>query len=223
MAPPPPPPSAVELAAQEVVDQLAQQSQALMAQIAQQQQSVQTQMAAIQAVVGRAHEIAAQTGLPAPEIMPTPPAPDLMGIPGAEMDPAGATMTTERGGVEPGMSPEEAGAGGMPVEEPGMMESAMQLEDPDMFDTAAIASLAQSNNFDNTVSGFLPALRTSLDALGRMLTEVRMKAPILRERIGDGSYNEIRDQLESLFEGLGEAILRVNAIVASDENVDAPT
>jgi hypothetical protein len=56
-----------------------------------------------------------------------------------------------------------------------------------------------------------------------MLTEIRMKAPVLRERIGDGSYNEIRDKLETLFEGMGDAILRINAVVAADENVDAPT
>ena len=250
MPPMPPPPNVVEMAAQEVADQLAEQNQLIMSQMAQQAQSIQTQMAAIQAVVGRANELSMQTGLPAPEVMAPPiepmnpammggAAPDM-----ASMDPAGSQMMAERGGMypgemppegmepgmgpgmEPGMGPGGAppvGPDGMPVEEPGMMEAAMELEDPDMFDAAAIASLAESNNFDSTVSGFLPAVRESLDALGRMLTEVRMKAPILRERIGDGTYNEIRDKLQSLFEGMGDTILRINAIVASDENVDAPS
>jgi hypothetical protein len=55
-----------------------------------------------------------------------------------------------------------------------------------------------------------------------MLTEVRMKAPVLRERIGDGSYNEIRDNLESLFTNMGDTILRINAVVANDDDIDAP-
>ena len=196
MAPPePPPPSPVEMAAQEVATELMDVNEQLMQQLAMQQQNVQTQLGAIQAVVERANQIAAETGLPAPQLpalMPPEPPPEMM---------------------PPEVPPN---AMGMPVEEPGMMESAMELQDPELFDAAALASLAKTNNFDTTVSNFTPQLRETLDALGRMLTEVRMKAPELRERLGDSTYQEIRDRLENLFSDLGESLTSMNSFTASE-------
>jgi hypothetical protein len=204
----PPPPSPVEIAAQEVAQELMTQHDMLMQEIMQEQQNVQTQMGAIQAVVQRAGEIAAEMGLPTPE-MPMMEMPPEMG-----MDPM----------ADPAMMggpPVPEGAEGMAVEDPMMMESAMGLEDPELFDAAALASIASSNDFDSTVSNFTPGLRDTLDAVGRMLTEVRMKTPELRESLGEQTYQQIRDQLESLFKDLGESLTSLNSVSVAQPQREA--
>jgi len=57
--PPPPPPSPVEIAAQEVAQQISQEQQSIMQELQSQQESLQKQMETIQMVMGRAEEIAA--------------------------------------------------------------------------------------------------------------------------------------------------------------------
>jgi hypothetical protein len=192
----PPPPSPVELAAQEVANSLMEQNEQIQMQMQMQMQNLQTQMGAINAVTQRAHEIAAEMGVMPPSIAPVPM--EMM------MDPS--MMDPSMGGAPQDMS------GGMPVEEPGMMESAMELEDPELFDASAIASMASNGSVDQSVSTYTPALRDALDGVGRMLTEVRMKSAPLRQQIGDRSYSEIRDKLESLFHDMGSAITSLNSM-----------
>jgi len=100
-------------------------------------------------------------------------------------------------------------AQGMPVEQPGMMEQAMQLEDPEMFDAAAVASIASSNDYDISVGQFMPVLREALDGLGRLLVEFRMKAGELKASIGDEMYSSLRDRLEALFQDFGATLIQL--------------
>jgi hypothetical protein len=181
----PPPPSPVEMAAQEVAQQLMQKNEQIQMQMQQEAQNLETQIQAIQAVMQRANEIAGEQGL-------EPPAPMEGGAPGEEQP-------------------------GMPVEEPGMMESAMTFEDPEMFDAAAIASLASNNDYDGTIGAFLPTLRSSLDAIGRLLTEFRMKAAEMKTAVGEETYSDLRDRLESLFQSLGETLVQLGNLNSTAE------
>lgn len=192
MPPPPPPPSPVEIAAQEVAEQLMRQNQEVQEEMARQAQNLETQIQAIQAVMERAEQLAGGGQAPPPEA----------GMPGPGAGPAGAA---------PPPGP------GMPVEQPGMMESAMALQDPDMFDAAAVASLASNNDYDGTVGAFLPTLRSALDAIGRLLVEFRMKAAEMKTSIGEETYSDLRDRLESLFQSLGATLVQLGNLNSSEE------
>ena len=186
--PPPPPPSPIEIAANEVAQQISQEQQSIMQELQSQQESLQKQMDTIQMVMGRAEEIAQEQGV----------------------DPAtGMPMTPDM------MAPVDAQ--GMPVEQPGMMEQAMQLQDPEMFDAAAVASLASSNNYDVSVGSFMPTLREALDGIGRLLVEFRMKAGEMKTSIGDEMYSSLRDRLESLFSEFGATLIQLGNLTASAE------
>jgi hypothetical protein len=188
MPAPPPPPSPVEIAANEVAQQISMEQQSIMQELQSQQESLQKQMETIQMVMGRAEEIAQEQGVDPATGMPLP-TPDMM----APVD-----------------------AQGMPVEQPGMMEQAMQLADPGMFDAAAVASLASSNDYDVSVGAFMPALREALDGIGRLLVEFRMRAGEMKSSIGDEMYSSLRDRLESLFQDFGATLIQLGNLTTVD-------
>ena len=198
-----PMPSAVEIAAQEVAEQLMGANDKLIEQMMQQQQNVQTQLNAVSMVMQRAMQIAEETGLPMPEMAMDP---SMMGEPSMMAGMPGGSDQDPYTHVGPGGSAGDFGTG-MAVEEPQAMETAANMMDPDLFDAAAISQLAVQNDFDSTVANFLPALRTALDNLGRLLLEFRMRSAELRPNLSDGTYNQMRDRLETLFNELGAALI----------------
>jgi hypothetical protein len=223
---PPPGPSPVEMAAQEVAGSLMQQHDGLMQQMQQAQANLATQVEAINMVAMRAHEIAAESGMAPPMMPPQLVDPAMLGgmDPSMQgMDPSMQGMDPSMQGMDPsmqGMDPSMQGMdpsmqGGMPVEDPSMMESSMTLQDPNLFDASMIGTLATRDGIDESVSTYTPALRDALDGVGRMLTEVRIKSAPLRAQIGDRSYNDIRDKLETLFQDMGDTLTTVNSVITS--------
>lgn len=219
MPPEPPPPSPVELAAQEIAEQVMQSGNEVINQLIQQQQSLETQMGVIQAVMNRASQIEAEqmgydAGPPVGAPPVEPPPPPAAGDPAAEMGAptpgAGAPMGPEAGMGAP-MGPEA----GMPIEEPMAMEEAMGLADPELFDAAAIASIAEQNEFDASIAHFIPIFQEALDGLGRTLMELRVKGSQLKEEMGESSYSEILDNAETLFERLGNMVIRLDEVSAA--------
>mgnify|MGYP001546152422 FL=1 len=117
------------------------------------------------------------------------------------MPPQGGPMPPQGGPMPP--------QGGAPVEQPQAMEQAMMLEDPELFDTAAIASIASNNDFDRTVVGFLPELQSTLDTLGRLLLDLRAKKSSHIAELGDKLYEENHTRTAELFAQLGQLIVRL--------------
>ena len=219
MPPEPPMPNPLEIAAQEIMQQVMQNNQDVQTQLITQQQSLDTQMGVLNAVVERANQVAAEMqGMNAgPPVM----------APQAAMPPAPqGGMGPQQGGMPMGPPPQGMGPqqGGMPmgpgagqaVEEPISMEQAMDLQDPELFDSAAIGTLAEQNDFDKSVAMFIPTFRETIDSLGRLLLDIRMKANDLKQRLGEQVYSELLEKSETIFASLGEMLIRLNETVVGD-------
>lgn len=192
-APPAGGPSPVDLAAQEIMEQVIGNYQEVERQLQLQQQAAELQIATLQAVVTRAGEIAGEMQGMAPQGQTQAPPPIIV--------PPEASMTMEQFAPVP---EEEATA--LPVEESMAMEESLAPGMEDAFDSSAISSIASHNDFDTTVMSYLPDLEESMDKLGRLLLELRMKRDMYRERMGESAYDNMAHKLKTLFDNLGSSI-----------------
>jgi len=163
-------------------------------------------------------------GAPPPEM-----AGGMGGMPAGGMDPMA------QGGMPQGMDPmaaqqQQAPMGAtMNTEEPSateiqnqmnpqFLEQAGALQDADVFDAAAIASMSRSPSFQSMVTDYVPTLERALDNLGRILLSMWMQEAELRENIGEEEYGDLEDNIRAVFDGLGRLILSMNknAIVLSN-------
>lgn len=109
-----------------------------------------------------------------------------------------------------------SGAGGVPgadagmLPNPGLMQQAAGLNDPSMFDAAAIGSLAEHSSLKDLVSSYVPTLEKSIDHLGRILLTLWIKGAELREEMGEENYTNVEDRVRNVFRGLGDVVLRLN-------------
>jgi hypothetical protein len=148
-----------------------------------------------------------QGGMP-PQGMP----PEQGGMPPQGMPP-------EQGGMPPqGMPPEQ---GGMPPQgmpgQPGMapqaqqtMEAASNLNDENIFNASAAASLLQYNPLNEAVAQELPNIEKALDSTARILVSVQMREAELAQQIGQDAYNELEGNLRKVLGGLGDIILSLH-------------
>ena len=198
--PMPPPPNPLQIAAQEIADQVMMNNQMVQNELISQQQSLQNQLAVLQAVAARAEQISA-------EMQGYDAGPPVQAPPPVEVAPPDGGMPPE-----PPMPP---GPGaGMPVESPQAMEQAAMMDDPEVFDAAAIAALAQQNAFDQSVSQFTPIFQETLDKIGQLLLDVRIKSSDLRNRLGEDGYSDLNEKLKTLFQTFGELVVDLDAVVA---------
>jgi hypothetical protein len=152
------------------------------------------QSPAIQQAVSTAAAGAPQAGAPSPE-----------GVQGQPQDPNAA-----QGGM-PGQSG--------PVD-PSLMQGAAGMADPEMFDAAAIGSLAEHSSMKDLIGNYVPTLEKSVDHVGRILLTMWMKGHELRTEMGEENYSNLEDRLRNMFRGLGDVILRLNkdSLVMGDGN-----
>lgn len=163
-------------------------------------------------------------------------------VPANTMDPMAAQgMDPSMGGqpgMDPGMDPSMGGQPGMPNAvmpvdgpnaqalgqevNPQFLEQAGQLHAADMFDAAAVASLAQSPALHGIVSQYLPNLEKAVDNLGRVLLTLWMQEYDLKPQVGEVTYTGLEESLQSTFKGMGSLVLRlsrgVQAIKAPDDH-----
>ncbi len=224
MAPPgPPQPTSIELAAAEMMQQLQQQQQAmsekmqLLQQVAARAQQIEMSGAGVMAAPMATALIAPPTpaggaGAPAPGAAP-------QGAPGAPGDPAMGGDPNMAQGMDPGMQ------GSVPmarmtedrltpqnVEQsvnPQFLSAAADLDDQNVFDAAAVASLAQNPNVVELAQAYTPVLDKALDNLGRLLLLFNMKENMIVERIGHDGYAQTQQKLRDVFRGLGDTLLKV--------------
>jgi hypothetical protein len=110
-------------------------------------------------------------------------------------------------------------AGGMPMDpsmmqppevNPQMMDAATNLQDPRIFDVAAISTLLRDSTLQNFMEEYLPHLNKALDALARLLLTFRIKQNEIEEKVGLSEYTSFEKDLRSVFTSLGDIILKFN-------------
>ena len=148
------------------------------------------QSQAIQQAVSTAAAGAPQAGAPSPE-----------GVQGAPQDP----------NADPGMEDPAAMQDPNAPMDPAMMDQAAGMADPEMFDAAALGTLAEHSPIKELVSNYVPSIEKSIDHIGRILVSMWMKGSELRQQMGEENYTNLEDRLRSMFRGLGEVVLKLNA------------
>ena len=134
--------------------------------------------------------------------------PDMMG--GMPPDMMGGMPPDMMGGTPPqagGMPPQ---AGGMPQQTTQTMEAAANLNDPELFNASAAASLLQYNPLNEAVAGEMPNIEKALDSAARILVSVQMREAELSEQIGPQAFNELESNLRKVLGGLGDIILSLH-------------
>ncbi|HEY6025749.1 MAG TPA: hypothetical protein VIV09_02515 [Pseudolabrys sp.] len=109
------------------------------------------------------------------------------------------------------MPPDGPNAMALPQEvNPQFLDQAAQLHSADMFDAAAVATLAQSPALHGVVSQYLPNLEKSIDNLARVRLTLWMQEADLKPQIGEQTFTELDENLQSTFKGLGDLVLRLS-------------
>lgn len=105
---------------------------------------------------------------------------------------------------------------------PQFLDQAAQLHSADMFDAAAVASLAQSPALHGIVAQYLPNLEKAVDNLSRVLLTLWMQEYDLKAQIGETTFTGLEENLQATLETLGGLVLRlsrgVQALKEPDEH-----
>ena len=109
------------------------------------------------------------------------------------------------------MPPDGPNAQTLPQEvNPHFLDQAAQLHSADMFDAAAVATLAQSPALHGVVGQYLPNLEKAVDNLARVLLTLWMQESDLKPQIGEQTFSGLEDSLQTVFKGLGDLVLRLS-------------
>lgn len=158
-----------------------------------------------------------QPTAPAPAPAPAPQAPQGMpGQPGMPapgqpgMDPS---MAGQQQAPPPMMTNESLSAGDVESSiSPQFLEMAGQLEDAQVFDAAALASLAKQKQLRGPMLSYTTNLEKALDNLGRLLVLLDLREADLKESVGNDAYTSTEQVVRDTFRGLGEVILNTNQL-----------
>jgi hypothetical protein len=157
-----------------------------------------------------------------------------MGQPG--MPPGQPGMPQGQPGMgQPGMPPGQPGMGapGMPGQQPqapqpvmtnaslssndiassinpAFLEQASLLDNAQVFDAAALGSLAKQKNLRGSMLSYATNLEKSLDNLGRILLLLNLQEGELKNSVGNDAYTATEQAVRDTFKGLGEVILGIN-------------
>lgn len=142
-----------------------------------------------------------------------PPAPDAGADPsqGGAPAPGGAPVPPDAEPPPPPVMPAgEVSADSVASQvNPEYADQAAGLNDANIFDAVAVASLARTKQIGETIQNYLPALDRALDNLGRIVLLFYVKENEIREAIGNEKYTESEQKLRDTFKGLGESLLDV--------------
>ena len=119
------------------------------------------------------------------------------------------------------MPPDGPNAQTLPQEvNPHFLDQAAQLHSADMFDAAAVATLAQSPALHGIVGQYLPNLEKAVDNLARVLLTLWMQESDLKPQIGEQTFSGLEDNLQTTFKGLGDLVLRLSRGVQAVKEPD---
>jgi hypothetical protein len=119
------------------------------------------------------------------------------------------------------MPPDGPNAMALPQEvNPQFLDQAAALHSADMFDAAAVATLAQSPALHGVVAQYLPNLEKTVDNLARVRLTLWMQECDLKPQIGEQTFSELDENLQSTFKGLGDLVLRLTRGVQAVKEPD---
>lgn len=167
-------------------------------------------------------------GMSAPGMGGPPPGMPPGGDPSMGGMPPGADPSMD--GMPPGGDPSMGGMGGAPPSPPmammGMdgpnahslsseinpqfLQQAAQLQSADVFDAAAVSSLAQSPAIKELTAQYVPNLEKALDNLGRVELTLWMQETTLKKEIGESTFAALEDNLRNTFKSLGDLVLKLS-------------
>src|SRR5690606_5031715 len=125
--------------------------------------------------------------------------PSMSGMPPQGMDPSMGGMP---GMMGPGAMMPIDGPNAHTREDevnPQFLEQAAQLHSADVFDAAAVATLAQSPALHGVVGQYLPNLEKAVDNLARVLLTLWMQEADLKERVGEETFDGLEQGLQTTF------------------------
>jgi len=93
---------------------------------------------------------------------------------------------------------------------PQFLDQVGQLQSDDVFDAAAVASLAQTPMMKDLVSQYIPNLEKAIDNLGRVILTLWMQESELKQEIGEDTFSNLEDNLRITFKNLGDSVLKLN-------------
>jgi hypothetical protein len=93
---------------------------------------------------------------------------------------------------------------------PQFLDQASQLQSDDIFDAAAVSSLAQSPAIKELVGQYVPNLEKALDNLGRVLLSLWIQEPDLKGDVGEAAFADLEDNLRTTFRNLGDLVLKLS-------------
>jgi len=103
---------------------------------------------------------------------------------------------------------------------PQFLDQVAQMRSADMFDAAAVATLAQSPELHGVVAQYLPNLEKAVDNLARVQLTLWMQEPDLKQQIGEAAFAGIEENMQSSFKGLGDLVLRLSRGVQAVKEPD---
>lgn len=92
---------------------------------------------------------------------------------------------------------------------PKFLNDASLLGDLQVFDAAAIATLAKPRALREIFQNYAPALDVALDKLGRALILLYTQTRDIRTRLGDEAHQDMVERTRDVFQGLGALILKL--------------
>lgn len=87
------------------------------------------------------------------------------------------------------------------------LNSATQTGQQEVFDASAIGALANVSDVSREIEEYLPVLMKALDKLGRALFLFYWNAEDLQERYGKTESKDLQDDVQNVFEHLGDVVL----------------
>lgn len=236
---PPPPPTGLDLAIAEQMQAIQSQINALQQQ-AQTLSAVQQRAQGIDAGGGAAASpqgMTASMGMPPVQVMGAPPMAPPQGAPqGAPQGDPSQGMPPQGDpsqGMPPGGDPSQGMQQGMdpnappppppPVMSetptpdtianqisPAFLNDAAVLNDPQVFDAAAVATFAKPKALAEIFQNYGASLEDALDKLGRSLLLVYTQTRDIRAKLGDEAHRLLEQRIRDVFQGMGSALILLN-------------
>lgn len=89
-------------------------------------------------------------------------------------------------------------------------DAAGQLEDPELFEASALANMAANPDLREMSADYIPAMEDTLDHIARMQLAMWMNEDQYVESMGSEDYAALEERLRSVFDNLGDLILRIS-------------
>lgn len=125
---------------------------------------------------------------------------DMQGMQGMEEPPPQASLDDNQ------LTPELAES----QINPQFLDQAQELNDEQVFDAAAVASIVNMKDLSQLATAYVPNLEKALDNLGRLRLQFAIKEPEFKKMIGTDEYLRTEQNMKDVFNGLGDAIMNVN-------------